>query len=255
VPPGAAVPPAPDVVVACDTAAASRLGTLQGLLDSAGTVVVLDHHAVGDGFGDVRVVDEHASCTGVLALALIDELGIPLDPGMADALYLALLTDTGRFGFPSTTPADHRMAARLLDAGADHVRVTRAVYESASRGYLSLVARVAGRAVVEDGLVASWVTRADLVQTGAGDHETDGLIDLLRKVDGIDVTCLLRETRPQTWRGSLRSRGAVDVARVAAALDGGGHRMAAGFTGRGPVDVVLADIRRRLAEQRAGAGT
>ncbi|HUG84855.1 MAG TPA: DHH family phosphoesterase [Euzebya sp.] len=242
------LPAAPDVVVACDTAAASRLGTLAPLAEAASTVIVIDHHAVGDGFGDIRLVDEYASCTGVLVLALIDALDVPLGAAMADALYLALLTATGRFAFASTTPTDHRVAARLLEAGADHVAVTRAVYESASRGYLALVARVADRAVVADDLVVSWVTRTDLVQTGTGEEETDGLIDLLRKVEGIDVTCLLRETPQGTWRTSLRSRGACDVAAVAAGLGGGGHRMAAGFTGRGTVESVLADIRVRLAE-------
>lgn len=242
------VPRAPDVLVACDTAAAGRLGTLAPVADGARTTIVVDHHAVGDGFGDIRVVDASASCSGVLALALIDALEVPLDAAIADALYLALLTDTGRFAFSSTTPDDHRVAARLLEAGADHVAVTRAVYESASPGYLGLVARVTGRAVVADDVVASWVTQADLLQTGSGEHETDGLIDLLRKVAGVDVTCLMRETPHGTWRTSLRSQGAVDVARIAAQLGGGGHRMAAGFTGRGSAEGLLADVRRRLAQ-------
>lgn len=249
------LPPAPDVLVACDTAAVGRLGTLAPLAAAAGTVVVIDHHAVGEVFGDIRIVDEAASCTGVLALALIDALEVPLDPEIADALYLALLTDTGRFAFASTTPADHRVAARLLEAGADHVGITRAVYESVSPGYLGLVARVTARAVVADDVVASWVTLADMAATGSGEHETDGLIDLLRKVAGVDVTCLMRQTPHGTWRTSLRSQGAVDVARIAAELGGGGHRMAAGFTGHGTAEDLLADIRRRLASAAGAPGT
>ena len=245
------LPAAPDVLVACDTAARSRLGTLAPLVEQAGTVIVVDHHAVGDGFGDLRVVDPGASCTGVLVLGLIDALDVPLDATMADALYLALLTDTGRFAFAATTPADHLVAARLLTAGADHVGVTRAVYESASRGFLALVSRVTARALVTDELIASWVTREDLEQTGAGEEETDGLIDLLRKVAGVDVTCLLRETPQGTWRTSLRSRGQTDVAAVAAELGGGGHRMAAGLTGHGTLDAVLGQIRDGLARATA----
>jgi phosphoesterase RecJ-like protein len=240
-----------DVVVACDTAAASRLGTARGILGRTSTTVVVDHHAVGDGFGDIRIVDDRASCTGVLVLRLIDALGVPLTPAVADALYLALLTDTGRFSYASTTPADHRVAARLIEAGADHVRAARAVYESASRGYLGLVAAVASRAVVAADVVASWVTQADLLATGTGEHEPDGLIELLRKVGDVDVTCFLRETRAGTWRSSLRSSGGVDVAAIAQQLGGGGHRMAAGFTATGDPQDVIADVRRRIAATSA----
>ncbi|MGI9017708.1 MAG: DHH family phosphoesterase [Euzebya sp.] len=240
------VPSRPDVVVACDTAAASRLGTLEGLLTSAGTTIVIDHHAVGDGFGDIRIVDDSRSCTGVLVLELIDQLGVALTSAIADALYLALLTDTGRFAFQSTTAQDHRIAARLLDAGADHVAVTRAVYESAGVGYLDLVARVTQRAVVEPGLVASWVTVDDLRDTGSRENDPDGLIELLRRVEGPDVTCFLRETADGTWRSSLRSKGATDVASIAQAFGGGGHRMAAGFTGHGDAQSIIGALRRRL---------
>jgi bifunctional oligoribonuclease and PAP phosphatase NrnA len=235
-----------DVLVACDTATADRLGTAQPLLGRAAQVVVLDHHAVGRPFGDVRVLDPTASCTGVLVLRLLDALGVALQPAVADALYLALVTDTGRFGHGSTTAEDHRVAARLLEAGADHVRVGRAVYGSASRGWLPLVARVTGRAVVDDALAASWVTQADLAATGAGAHEPDGLVDLLRSVGDVPVACLLRETPSGGWRCSLRSAGAVDVAAVAAAFGGGGHRMAAGFSAAGDPGDVLDRVRALL---------
>lgn len=243
-----------DVVVSCDTAASSRLGTAEPILHNASAVVVVDHHAVGDGFGDVRIVDPTASCTGVLALRLIDALGVPLDKSMADALYLALLTDTGRFSYAATTPADHMVAARLMQAGADHVRINRAVYESASRGYLDLVSRVTSRAHVDDNLVVSWVTQDDLNQTDTEEHEPDGLIDLLRKVQSVDVTCFLRQTTAGTWRTSLRSRGGVDVAGIAHEFGGGGHRLAAGFTGTGDVEDIVAAVRQRVADRVASGG-
>ena len=239
---GGPLPEAPDVLVCCDTAAAARLGTLQPLVDRAGTVVVVDHHDTGDGFGDIRVVDPAASSTGILALALVDSLGVALDPGIASALYLAILTDTGRFSFASTTPADHRAAARLIEAGADHVGVARAVYESATAGYLPLVARVAQRAVVGPALTWSWTTQADLVEADAGDHETDALIELVRKVDVSDVALFMRETPSGRWRCSLRSRGATDVSAIAGRFGGGGHRMAAGFTGDGDPSAIAEQV-------------
>lgn len=240
------LPSAPDVVVSCDTAAATRLGTLQPLLEQAGAVIVVDHHAVGEAFGDVRLVDEHAFCTGVLVTELIDHLGVDLTPEIANAVYLALVTDTGRFGFSATSADDHRLAARLLEAGADNVAVAEAVYASASRGYLTMVSRVTARAVIDDQLICSYVTLEDLEDAGSSADEPDGLIELLRSVGGIDVTCFLRETRPGEWRSSLRSRGGTDVAAVAHALGGGGHRMAAGFTGHGDAEDVLAAVRSHL---------
>ena len=248
-----ALPPQPDVLLACDTAAAARLGTLASLVDAAGCTVVVDHHAVGDGFGDVRLVDATASSTGVLALGLLDALGVGLTPAIANALYLAILTDTGRFGFAATSPADHHAAARLLEAGADQVAVARAVYEHASPGYLPLVGRVMGRVAVDDTAAVCWVTQQDLADTGAGWDETDGLLDLLRKVAGPDVAVLLRESPSGRWRTSLRSRGATDVAEVAGTFGGGGHRLAAGCTLDGSVEDVVASLRRRLERQQVPA--
>ncbi len=240
----------PEVLVSCDTAAASRLGTLSHLAAQATDVVVIDHHAVGEPFGDIRVVDEHASCTGVLVLEVLRHLDVPLTPPLANAIYLALLTDTGRFGFSSTGPADHRVAAGLLEAGADHAAVGEAVYASASRGYLTLVSRVTRRATVTDTMVSSYVTLDDLAQTRTSSDEPDGLIDLLRRVGDIDVTCFLRETQPLVWRSSLRSRGGTDVAQIARAMGGGGHRRAAGFTGRGTASEVVAAVRSLLPEEQ-----
>ncbi len=248
---GGPLPDAPDVLVCCDTAAASRLGTLAPLIERAGTVVVVDHHDIGDGFGDIRVVDPAASSTGILALALIDSLGVPLDGDIASALYLAILTDTGRFSFSSTTPADHRAAARLIEAGADHTRVARAVYESATAGYLPLVARVAERAVVGPDLTWSFTTQADLDEADAGDHETDALIELVRKVDVSDVALFLREMPTGRWRCSRRARGATHVSAHAAPRGGGGPPMAAGFSADGRPEDIAATVTRLLP--RAGA--
>lgn len=246
------VTPNPDVLVCCDTAAPGRLGTLQPLLQRAGTVIVVDHHAVGQPFGDIRLIDEGASSTGVIALGLIDALGVALTPDIANALYLAILTDTGRFSFAATSAADHLAAARLHEAGADHVRVARAVYESASSGYLPLVARVTARARVDGGVLWSHTTQADLAETGAEPHETDGLIELLRRVEAHDVVLLLRQTTAGRWRCSMRSRGGTDVAAIAESFGGGGHRMAAGFTADGdPADVARA-VAGRLAPVEVG---
>ena len=237
-----------DVLVVCDSAAPSRLGTLQPMLDRARCTIVIDHHAVGEPFGDIRVVDEGSSSTGLLALRLLDHLEVTPTPSVANALYLAILTDTGRFSFPATGAVDHRAAARLLDAGADPAAVARAVYESASHGFLGLVGLVAERAEVRDGALVSWVLQSDLTETGARWEETDGVLALLRQVGGVDVTCLLRQTDEGRWRTSLRSRGGRDVAAVAAAFGGGGHRMAAGCT----LDGSLTEARDAIASALAG---
>lgn len=245
------LPGAIDVLVCCDTATADRLGTLAPLVDRAATTIVIDHHAVGDPFGQMRLVSDSASSTGVIALALLDRLRVVLTPPIATALFLAILTDTGRFAYPATSSADLRAAARLMDAGADHAGVARAVYEHTSPGFVKLLSRVLHRAQIDEGMVLSWATQADLDETGAAWEETDGLIGPLRAVRDRDLTCLLRESDHRRWRTSLRSRGATDVAAVAERFGGGGHRMAAGLTAEGDIVDVVAQIRSAVRELRA----
>lgn len=255
-------PAEPEVMIAFDTGAAQRLGSLRPAAESAGTLVLIDHHAIGDPFGDVRLVDGDAAATAVLVDELLRRLGHDLDVDVATLLYTALVTDTGRFSYASTTPAVLRFAARLMDCGIDHETITRHVYETASFGYVKVLGAALGRAeiVPEAGLVWMPVLREDLLRHGISWQDTEGFIDVLRRVEAASATMVAKEQDDGRWKVSMRSRGAVDVGQVARRLGGGGHRLASAFVDAGPlralVDrVVVALDFEEARESAARAGT
>ena len=237
-----------DVLVACDTAAPERLGSAAVLAERAKTVVVIDHHLSNGGFGDVVLVDATAAATAQLVFQLIERLGWPLDPASATALYTGVVTDTGRFQYSSTSPETHRVASRLLEAGVAPEVVGQHVYEEAKFGYLKVAGAVLGRAELDADrrLVWSVMTIGDLAAAGVAYLDTDGLIDVLRLAEESDVACLLKQVDDAVWKGSLRSRGRVDVAAIAAGFGGGGHHNAAGFTHRGAAEEAVARVQAAM---------
>lgn len=237
-------PEALDVVVVCDTAVESRLGSIAPKVATARTRVVLDHHVPDDPYGDVRLIDPTAAATAQLAYYLLEALGWPIDAAVATALYTGIVTDTGRFQYSNTTPEVHRVAGELIAAGAEPATVGQHVYEESRFGYLKVVGEVMGRArlVPEARLVWSIVYQADLDAAGVGYEDTDGLIDILRVAEEADVACLLKRLDKRFTKGSLRSRGRVSVRELAAAFGGGGHHNAAGFTWEGEPEEVIDAI-------------
>lgn len=248
--------PAPDLVICFDAASESRLGDLVDRLETAGTSLVLDHHASNSGFGRISLVDPHAAATSVVALELLDRLGVTLDAEMATGLYVALTTDTGSFRFEATTPAVHEMAARLVATGIRPGDISRRIFDTRPFGAVRLFGEVLGRATLEPaaaaghGLVWTYATRDDLVRHDQPAYVLETLIDSVRCTAEADVSCVVKQAGEAEWAVSLRSKGAVDVSRVAVALGGGGHRFAAGFTGRGALDEVVGRIRAELAVAR-----
>lgn len=237
-----------DVAVVCDTAEPGRLGDALAVVERAGHLVVVDHHPGEGGFGDVVVVDPSAAATAQLVHRLLRRLRWPISEATATALYTGIVTDTGRFQYSSTTPEVHRIAAELLAAGVRPEVVGRHLYEEVPFGYYAVVARVMGRAVLEADLRLVWsiLRRDDLEAGGIPAEEADGLIDLVRLAREADVALLLKELEPGVVKGSLRSRGRVDVGAVAAGIGGGGHHNAAGFTFRGSVADAVAAVREAL---------
>jgi len=256
--PPAAVGPDPALVVSFDAASASRLRELAAALARAPVSLVVDHHASSTGFGRINLVDPGAAATAVLVEGLLARLGVPLDQPIATCLYVALATDTGSFRYEGTTAAVHELAARLVATGIPVGEVSRRLFDSRPFGAVLLFADVLARTRLEQaaaggaGLTWTWATLDDLERHGQRPHVLEALIDPVRVVAEVDVACVVKQVRLDEWSVSLRSKGAVDVARVAVELGGGGHRLAAGFTWRGDLDGVLAAIRGGLD---AGAAT
>lgn len=245
---------APDLLVTMDTGSADRLGPLQPLLKTATSSLVVDHHASNTKFGSHLLLDVTAASTTVIVARLIDALGLTITRDVATCLYVGLVTDTGQFQYRATTASVHTLAARLLTAGVEPEPIGRKIFGTAPFAAVKLQGVALQRAVLEPGLVWTWVTAAEREALGVALAQVESIIDALRVSDEAEVAVVLKgieipgATEP-TWMVSTRSRGAVDVSSACVSLGGGGHRFAAGVTLTGEIDAVMAQVRDALAQE------
>ncbi len=243
------------VLVAVDCASASRVGAEPGVVEAAPFTINIDHHHDNPRFGDVNLVVADASSTGEVLADVFHELDVSLTPEIAEALYIALVTDTGRFQYANTTPKALRLAADLVEAGADVHRVFQGVYENVQFAKLKLLARALERARVLEGgeIVVSHLLRGDFEAVGASEPYSEGIIDVLRSVEGSAVSALIREPPRDggpARKVSLRSSvDEVDVSAIARKSGGGGHREAAGFSSDLSVEDITEFIVREVTAQ------
>ncbi len=225
-------------------------------LQDGGRILNIDHHHDNTRFGTIDHVVPDASCTAEVIWDLMRGLGVELTQPIAEALYVGLVTDTGRFMYENTGPRAHLMAADLIEAGIDVHAIYQQLYEGVPVGKLELLAR--GLSAVErfDGglLTLSQLTRADYAETGADESYSEGVVDHLRAVEGTAVAGLVRELLSDTATArrkvSLRSTDdRIDVSRIARAQGGGGHRRAAGFSTDLDFPELVAFLRAELARQ------
>jgi phosphoesterase RecJ-like protein len=244
------------VLLAVDCAKEDRIGD-EAARSRAALVINIDHHHDNTRFGDLNLIVADASSTGEVLRDVFAELELELTPELAEPLYIALVTDTGRFQYANTTPKALRLAAELVEAGADIHAVFQEVYESVEFAKLKLLARALGRAEVLEGggIVVSYLVRADFAEVGASEPYSEGIIDYLRAVEGAELAVLIREQLNQgahAHKGSLRSSiDELDVSAIARRFGGGGHRQAAGFSTDLPLEEIVEQIRDGFLAQRA----
>ncbi len=218
-------------------------------------VLNIDHHHDNTRFGGINHVVVDASSTAEIVWDLAHGLELPLAPEMAEALYVGLVTDTGRFMYPNTTAVSHAMATELVASGIDANLIYRRVYECLPEAKLHLFARALSKAerLLEGRLTLSILSSADFEQTAALSSHTEGIVDFLRAVDGTKVAALIRETSDDSgcsYRVSMRSSdGAIDVSKVARAGGGGGHAAAAGFSTELDGEALKAFLCEQISEQ------
>src|SRR5438270_4313319 len=244
------------VLVALDCANESRIADPE-ILGRVPLSINVDHHHDNSRFGQINLIDSTASSTGEVLRDVFRELGVTLTPEIAEALYIALVTDTGRFQYTNTTPKALRLAAELVEAGADVHRVFQGVYETVQFAKLKLLARALERAQVYEGgaIVVSYLLRTDFAEVGAAEPYSEGIIDSLRAVEGADMAVLIRE--PPRSDGPLRrvslraSVDELDVSAIARKSGGGGHRQAAGFSSERSIEEITDFVRREFAAARS----
>jgi phosphoesterase RecJ-like protein len=247
--------PPPDhaerVLVAVDCAKEERLGSDPSLLADSPLTLDIDHHHDNTRFGDVNLIVADASSTGEVLADVFRELGVDVTPEIAEPLYTAVVTDTGRFQYANTSPKALRLAADLIEAGADWHKVFQGVYESVQFAKLKLLARALERAEVYSGgrLVISHLVKSDFSEVGAAEPYSEGIIDYLRAVEGTLAAALIREPPGgdgPARRVSLRSSvDEIDVSAIARKSDGGGHVQAAGFSSELSID----ELKRFIVEE------
>ena len=238
------------VLIAVDCANDTRIGPEPEPLDGAPLVLDIDHHHDNTRFGQLNLIVPNASSTGEVLRDVFAQLGVELTPEIAEALYIALVTDTGRFQYSNTTAKALRLAAELVEAGADVHAIFRRVYETVQFAKLKLLARALERAQIYDGgrLVVSYLLRNDFTDIGAAEAYSEGIIDYLRAVEGADMAALIREPRDGPARRiSLRaSNDELDVSAIARKWGGGGHRQAAGFSSDDSIEEITEFIKREF---------
>jgi bifunctional oligoribonuclease and PAP phosphatase NrnA len=237
-------PREPDVMITFDSGSLGRLGDLEAAAKAAGELIVIDHHVSNQRYGTVNVIDPDAAASGVLVRRLIDHLQLPLTRDAAVCLYTALVCDTGRFQYESTTPAVFDLARELAAFDLPIPELSRTLFEEHRFAYLQLLADVLSHAVLVADKQFVWtsVSQADLARHGVTFEEVEGLIDVVRRTREAEVSCVLKEAPDGTWRISLRSLGRVDVRLIAEQQGGGGHRFAAGFTSDDAPQAIITKI-------------
>jgi len=238
-----------DGVFVLDNGSLSRLGVLEPHVRRArGVKVCIDHHETRDDVWDLAVIDSDASASGEIVHRILERMGAELSLEIAEALYVSLITDTGHFRFSKTRPATHRLAALLLEHGVAPERIYQEVYERHAEGYLRLMGYALATMGRDRDIAWTVLDRGLLTRLGAADEDTGGIVNALLSLDGVRMAVLLREQSEGDVKVSLRSRGPVDVTRIAVPHGGGGHRNAAGIVLPGPID---AAARLLLAEAQA----
>ena len=245
-----------EAVVVLDTSNRQRIGRLAPLLDRhAIAIAVVDHHVSHiNGFGQVNVIEPEASATGEIVYDLIREAGGDITPEIAEALYVALMTDTGSFRYSNTDSHAHRMAADLLGRGLDPQKIHSMVHSHASAGRLRFFGEVLSTLEMhEEGRLAVLEAGPEQFQRhGLVGSDTEGLVDMPRSIAGVDVVALFSEVEHGKVKVSLRSTGRVAIDGLAVRYGGGGHTHAAGMLLRGTRGEararILPELQRLVSE-------
>jgi phosphoesterase RecJ-like protein len=239
---------AADAIVLVDNSAPDRLGRMEAPARArAPKTFCIDHHPTRGTPWAETIIDDSACATAAIVFELLEERGLPVDRGTAEALYAGLATDTGFFRFNSTSSRAFRIAAGLLDAGADPTRSFGEVYERNSPAYTRLLGRaLAGLRLAAGGAVGViGVTRGMVEESRAEGVDTSEVTTPVLAVDGVRIAVFFRELAEGKVKVSLRSKGALDVQRLAAEFGGGGHRNASGIVMQGTYEEIVERVTAR----------
>lgn len=190
---------------------------------------VIDHHETEENFGDIRWVEPEAAATGMMIFYLIKEIGLKITRDIAINLYSAIAVDTGTFRYSNTTAEVLRVGAELIEAGANPAYISNHFYETWAKERFALLIMALNTLEIRDGIAITVVTKGMYKKTGTGSEDTENFSNFPRMMKDIKISAFFREIGNNYWKVSLRSRRDINVARIAALFEGGGHRNASGY--------------------------
>ena len=234
----------PDISISVDCSDIERFFMRKQKFLTGKLGICIDHHTTNNYFAELNYIDEHAGATGEIVYNLIHAMGVDLDIEMAEAVYTAISTDTGNFQYTNTTKMTHLIVAELFDIGIDLEKISVEVYQNIRHEKLKITNEVINTLEMLCGGKAdiAYVTQEMLTKTNAIMEETEGIIETLRNISGVEISAFLKETKPSEIKISLRSKTYGDVSAIAQSFGGGGHKKAAGFTLRTTLDEAKRQI-------------
>jgi phosphoesterase RecJ-like protein len=212
--------------------------------------IVIDHHETETDYGDVRWVDPEAAAAGLMVYFLIKGLGCPITRDIASNLYTAIAVDTGTFRYSNTSSEVLRACAELVDYGAEPHLISDALYESWERKRFDLLMLALNTLEIRNSVAMTHVTKEMFKKTGTKPADTETFSNFPRRIDTVRISALFRELGDCQWKASLRSKGDVNVAKIAELFDGGGHRNAAGYTIKGDLKTAKQALLRASRKRR-----
>jgi bifunctional oligoribonuclease and PAP phosphatase NrnA len=234
-----------DVVLALDTAAKNRLGTGIDAVRAYKTLVNIDHHASNPGYGNLNYIDVKAPATGQIIYELLQDQKLPFFPEIADALFVAISTDTGSFRYQNTTAQTFEIAGKLVEAGVDLATISHRVYENYPKRRILLLGQLLNEATfhANDRIATFSLTEATKARLGIDPADIDGLVDVIRSIDTVVVAIFFEEVADQRVRISVRSKDPkIDANKICSTWGGGGHQLAAGARIRGTLEEVRTKV-------------
>lgn len=237
-----------DLFIALDVSDTRRLGPAGALAEKAPHTMCIDHHVTNKSFAQVNLLDSTASATAQVVYDLMDFMGISITKDMATLLFTALSTDTGRFMYESCTPKTHRIAANLMEMGADTPLIFQSLYMSVDYKTMKMTNEIVDKAelLYEDRLIISIVTQDMLERHQRSMEDTEEVVNVLRDIDGVEVACFIKEYGKKEYKVSMRSKAYVNVAEISMDFNGGGHIHASGFTLYDTLDTALSRLKERF---------
>ncbi len=241
-----------DAVMTVDTGDLDRVGKRADILKKGKTTVNIDHHQTNTMFACYNYVETNAAAVGEVIYQLIKLLGVEIDAEMSTCLYVALATDTGGFKYSNTTSITHQIAADLINNGVNISEISQRIFDTMSKEKVKLTGLAINSLEVLEGGKIAFITLTDdmMKSSGAKEDDCDGIVNIGRNIDGIEVSVLFRQREDGCLKVNFRSKSFVDVSLIANIYSGGGHKRAAGCVIAGDLDEVkkrvLDEIKRVL---------